>query len=785
MQNRADVDWVSEPHISHVNVQFALDRLRYTTSNNTSGISLSSLLLVDNFLTRADLSDYREGREYALNHIFTTIIAENYSKLREMLRLSKPQPGENKAQSIERLEEDSLKNNPDLLAWGYLYFQYVRVDLGITLETHGNVLAINVRTLRRYKNHGIKRLTAELISKERQARIKRKRRVMLGQMPQFVGSPHVGRQDVVEYLCNQLVDETPRRIAISGAQGVGKTRLAQHVASLLIHNVLIDRLAWITVSKDASVDSILRDIRQRLSIYSISTKADIVSIERPTLIVIDNHEYVDFETLWASVAEQFTYAHVIFAGQIQPIKSDNIIQIELKEFTFSEVADWLEVNTGKKGKVLLDHAESVWNIIGGNPRNLRRTLEDDVDFARTEFEADIFRAFVELKPSQKELCCLLAILNQSVNIKLLTKWTKADIETLIRINFIDSESNFLSIRMKDFAKNYLQKYYISIREIESAFDSVVAGTLQSNYGERLSLRIAEDILLSGDWLKSNYERVSETLLPQFWEAGFASEHYAAWVQIFATLDDKLDAEQQLNYGIALHAIGSLLDALKVFEQVLHRTGMEGTFELQASAVLMICIIHHQLGNYKEALLGIHVLDEMPALHNNKLLYEQSRCVLAQIAIDRGDYHVAEDLMKTLQQRFGVLSRESLSIAFAVNLYQGKLTKCAEDLPTIMEYPASAPDSALIGQYYDKMGDYELSIDWFTKSMYILENAPFLNIFRLSRIRTNLASVLIKIGEIEEARNLLELALESQTDIQDKLGVIVTIHNLNLINNYHE
>lgn len=70
--------------------------------------------------------------------------------------------------AFQAIQRDARTGNTELLAWGWLYYRFVRVDLQITSTQFSQAARITARTLRRYQQRSAARLTLHLIDQERQ-----------------------------------------------------------------------------------------------------------------------------------------------------------------------------------------------------------------------------------------------------------------------------------------------------------------------------------------------------------------------------------------------------------------------------------------------------------------------------------------------------------------------------------------------------------------------------------------------------------------------------------------
>jgi hypothetical protein len=149
-------------------VREALDNLVYTTRPIRPS-PLIQLLLVQNLLSDSRLAGL-EVQHFALSRLLTGCIRDPFIRQRRALELDNPDRYSTRQEALAAIAADAQMASPELLGWGWLYYRYVRVDLLITHDLFSQSAHIDRRTLRRYQQHGVKRLTLYLIEQEVQAR---------------------------------------------------------------------------------------------------------------------------------------------------------------------------------------------------------------------------------------------------------------------------------------------------------------------------------------------------------------------------------------------------------------------------------------------------------------------------------------------------------------------------------------------------------------------------------------------------------------------------------------
>lgn len=164
-----DLQPVLNPVISEHNVRTALKALLYTAAARTTN-PLEFLSVVDERLEDPLQPHSPLIRRYTLNAVLADLITDQLRAHRVALHLALPTPAETLDQALYHIAADGKTDNPELISASWLYYHYIRVDLGITRQLFWTQVAADERTLRRYQAHGVRRLTERLIMLEYAAR---------------------------------------------------------------------------------------------------------------------------------------------------------------------------------------------------------------------------------------------------------------------------------------------------------------------------------------------------------------------------------------------------------------------------------------------------------------------------------------------------------------------------------------------------------------------------------------------------------------------------------------
>lgn len=151
--------------ITEKNVRTALDILIYS-SNMHLTLELHQLTLVEKFLMDANFPPSPYNRNFALSYLLTSIITDKLTHCRSVLHQIRPQQEKTLNDAQTAIRADIQTANLELIGWSILYYRYVQIDLGISPRSISQIASVDERTVRRYQQHGIRRLTVCLLERE-------------------------------------------------------------------------------------------------------------------------------------------------------------------------------------------------------------------------------------------------------------------------------------------------------------------------------------------------------------------------------------------------------------------------------------------------------------------------------------------------------------------------------------------------------------------------------------------------------------------------------------------
>lgn len=137
--------------------------------------SFKHLKIVQRYIKamNTDAVGYYLALEYAVQDILSNFIENELHKERSVLDIAQlyDNPVGSRQRAIQDIQQDAATISTTLIAWSLLYHVHVRPDLNISYTNFAQIIPVDTRTVRRYKNKGIQLLTYRLIRAELQVKV--------------------------------------------------------------------------------------------------------------------------------------------------------------------------------------------------------------------------------------------------------------------------------------------------------------------------------------------------------------------------------------------------------------------------------------------------------------------------------------------------------------------------------------------------------------------------------------------------------------------------------------
>jgi hypothetical protein len=328
-------------------------------------------LLVDRFIVRSGLPDTSYNREFALAQVLVNLITDQLARHRFMMAMLPPT--ENTPEGVETaLRMDIKIGNPQLIDWSWLYYHYVRTDLNMSSAHVACIGHVDERTVRRYRQRGIRRLTYLLIEQEMQTKRERKRQLLYAVLPSVSSAHLFGRSQALHQAEEFLKGPSPHHIQIVGTAGIGKTALVQETLRSLIDEDRLDDLIWIDTPRST------QQIRKQLY-HAEEVSHESISSNR-VAVVLDNADYLVYtlKPLSALLAGLSNTTVFLTARGPLPLgyssKYLHLAELDQPD-ALALIRSVLHSYYVERAPALTDaEVTAVWEHTGGNPRRIQHSV---------------------------------------------------------------------------------------------------------------------------------------------------------------------------------------------------------------------------------------------------------------------------------------------------------------------------------------------------------------------------------------------------------------------------
>lgn len=766
------------PFIDQKMVHIALDALLYTTSVTPN--PLESLLLVDELLTDPDFPLTSHARAVALNQILATIISEELNEQHRIKKLSSLKDHPSVEDALTALTHAARTDDPELISWNLLYYRYIQADLNLGQKNILEAIPVDERTLRRYQNHAVRRLTERLIHLEALARARQRKRRLLASLPSTTTLPLIGRQEVLARVRQLNEHGLPQHFWVSGAPGIGKTAFVQEIIHRQIEEEQIDQLIWLhqpvsadfvryILSETLVPDNSRISVRECLLLYRVSVVMDGIEILQSDLAALE------------SLLEYLTPAQVFMTSlRYVPLRRP-VSHITLGELTFPEVFELTQAAVKYDSRLNWseDEAAVVWDKVGGNPLAailVARSMSEGAVSSNEAINLERLydHLYAALSPTLQRAWVAFAMLSNDVTDPPPWFITTSDITQLSDVHILEGETH---LQLTAAARTYIRENVSSSRVIRRYLNEIVDLLHQQLTHTTSNLLGLVEQLLLADWvdIPDSYRQI---WIESLWFQGIHEGHIASWCQILERCP-KRSSQLQLAYGICLRRLSEWDLAQKVFEDVLYSTGQIGNFLQQARVLIELGILYRSRGYYHQAMTMFRKAEATLVRHKDDNLKQALRLEQAQVAVDHGDPKTAQFYLAALDPRLGrVLALES-----EVALLKGEFGRCqtlAQEVLSSLgsDRVAQASIHTIMGRSYVQQADFESAHKHFAAALTLLE--PLGNTSALARVWSNLGAVSIHLKEYDNAQTLLVRAEEIQLLLGDQVALATTHHNLNYL-----
>lgn len=777
------------PYISLRSVRDALESMLYSASNASSlSNPLLYLMLIEVRLLDPDLPDTQITREHELSRYLATRITEQYVRIRQLQGLD-TQTAESLSAIQSRITEE--RGHSELLAWSWLYHHYVRVDLAIRPELFCELTGLNERTLRRYQQHGVKRLTAAIVEDEYAVRRDYRKRRLLKLIAPYTLHNLIGRDLLLSQAQAALRSSASICLQITGAPGIGKSALTGTLLKWELEQDFLDHIIWI--DHPNSMQSIRNMLMDWLPSESSIQLQEYVQLYAIAVILDDLELPAQEREPFLALLSELAGAQVIMTTRTyMPVAgSATIVLHDL---------DQTEALTLIRSRLELqfpDFSEKdvmrVWRCCGGNPgaimlmcANIRvlarecpgvQSLDDALAAAVNSLPDEVVAAWI---------ACVLVSQRATLVEDLLRLWPNTieltHLDMLIAHNLIQL-TNGRYISVSTAARVFVANRFnhdlstkVCILNLLVALDSELAALATSE-----SAHLLESILLGG-WLDFDPAMKMRWLL-RLWQWGLYNNRRADWQKLLHEYAVPRDADTlplTLGYAIGLRSIAQFEQANSALNAIIAFCGERGLFDIQNRAMYELAVLYRMIGRYENAAALLYVVRRYAVVHSDSNLFNAATSEEARIALDMRDLERSELLLDSSE---ATLMSEMLRAELL--LLKRDYAQCLELLSRLLQRYEMRMDvvariHTLSAQALRGVGELRRAGEAQIAAVTLIERGDYDDPYGLARAWSNLGALLSEMRDYPEAQILLQRAASLQARIKDPVGLAATRHNQALL-----
>lgn len=772
------------PFISREDIRAALDSLIHT-SPRTDANGLYRLLLVDLAVNAPEMPDSDAARDYALHGLLVDLITHSLDEQRAAFDLA-PVDVKASATIVRREIGEAVRVGArELTLWCALYYRYVRSDLDFSVDGLARLLGVHSRTLPRYLDDGLSLLTISLIKAEQEARRSLLQRRLRAALPYSVPMRLFGRQMLLDHVEAKLAALSPRHLLITGVAGIGKSAFAQELLRRQIAADEFDHLIWIEAPESAAF--VRQEIASRLLRENSQLMLGDYLLLYPVALVLDG-----LDGLVSDLAALDTLLHDLGAAQVflihrTPLALESVEgQISITELdraaSLELVTDVLRRNNVE---IADDAAGTLYDHLGGNPLMLRLAAglwEQGHDWTELQIEVQgrlLERLFVAFDDSIRRAWCALALVPNHAKLEEMADVLHISdhaLQTLERHHIIVEQPDNSGLQ-DDGGLWAAAREFVRYNPAARALASAIIDGLEIS---ARTFDLLEYVLIT-NFPKLADERRAGWMLA-LWREGLRRGHWAVWHRLLEpAVAANCPAELRMAYGVCLRRLNEWESAEAVFYRATSESGRDGQFDLQALALVEWGILARYRGQYERAQSFFDQARRYGERASADDLLRMLTIQQAQMLVEQGKGAEAQSLLARLPESALVLALGSEAQLTQGNFSDSRLL--AERSLRLSGDDLSLQSSlySLIGRCFQAQGDLQQARAYMLESMSLLERIH--DGFALARAQSNLAGILIPLGQLADAGQLLAVAESVQTRLRDRVGLSVTRHNRAVLASY--
>lgn len=777
-------DEFKRPDITSTSVKKAFQTLTYTMQDDSDGITLKTLSLVDNFLDSPHCPPAENLRQYALAEILTDIVIQQLTRMRRLFDLPAPDIRDPLSVAHNQIIADSASDSPQLIGWSFIYHHYIRNELGITQERYSEISHMVKRTLRRYIQHTLEAVANILIEKEWSIRQKKHQQNLRQTIPVAQRIPITGRDKELYTLGSLLPDSdgAGKCILITGTAGCGKTTFVGQCLHQFITENPPDYLFWLNFFES------VEDTYQRLlKATHLQQKNQLMKLfmSNRVVVIVDNLNNSNTRQIQRLV-HLVRYTTCVLISRESVSLPDTTHKIHLSPLSQEAVIDMAtQILPAVRQSIIEKQVEHIYQSEDqpGDLNAVKVALLQSNDprsskIHRNTGNGSFQAAYDDLSDAAKQIWWLLSRIDSKKSLK---RYVYHDTSSHMHTAMQELYNNSILVYRNDIpllAVNMpvlVQSDHLSANEISRMLD-----TFRQRQMPSLMLIV---LLVSRETI--TMPLVKETIIYCWQKRDTIPHSDFIWRKVFHALNYLVsdDARLLLIQAQYLLSTQDIQSAYRTLQSAIFTAGHHGEFRLQTEIQLTLVSFYRRTSQYTRAQDVLETVKKTLSRYDEPTLFRVYTMEKIQLIFETSCFIIDD----TTELDISSYPDETLQILMAeYRLFEDETRHCRQLANSILQRDSFSPEEKMAiwtvtGRSYIRDGQIERGIDWLNAVVSILEQSP--DKINTARAQANLAAALLLSGtdtSYHEAEMLLRQAEATQQVIEDTVGLNVTYHNLDIL-----